>query len=295
MKRIALFIMLVAVLATVAGAESVKKKTIKSVNPQQQQQQVTNVQLSDFDNAINAFFNDDYNTAFNSINKHLKKNPNDPFAWTCLAAIQGDCDNDAEALKAINKARSCPITKNDPSLLNWMYFTQSSVDLQLQDTTNAINDLKKAIECVPSDVDSYMRLGNIYKRQKEYDLAMVNYGMAVQYNPKEVEGYLGLGTVAGSSGKRKDAIKAYTMAIKLEPDVAESYALRAVEYFNDWDYKNAAKDVISALELDRENARALWILEYLKQEPDAAKDLQKEFKNKAKKSKDNTWLNFIVE
>lgn len=284
--------MLVAMLATVAGAESVKKKTIKAVVPKAQQTQ--NVILSDFDNAINAFFNDDYNTAFTAINNHLKKNSNDPFGWTCLAAIQGECDNDAEALKAIKKARECKITQNDPNMLNWMYFTQSSVYLQLKDTTNAIEALNKAIKSVPEDVDSYMRLGNIYKKMREYDLAMVNYGLAVQHNPKEVEGYLGLGTVAGSLGKRKDSIKAYTMAIKLEPDVAESYALRAVEYYNDWDYKNAAKDVISALELDRENARALWILEYLKQEPDAAKDLQKEFKNKAKKSKDNTWLNFIV-
>ena len=283
--------MLVAVLATVAGAESVKKKTIKSVNPQQQQQQVTNVQLSDFDNAINAFFNDDYNTAFNSINKHLKKNPNDPFAWTCLAAIQGDCDNDAEALKAINKARSCPITKNDPSLLNWMYFTQSSVDLQLQDTTNAINDLKKAIECVPSDVDSYMRLGNIYKRQKEYDLAMVNYGMAVQYNPKEVEGYLGIGAIASAQNKRDDAIKAFSMAIKLHPEDADNYAYRATEYFNAYDYENSTKDVVSALEIDRSNKRALWVLNYLKEY--ALDDVQKIFKKKAKKTKDNYWLDIL--
>lgn len=288
MKRISLLIMLVAMLATVAGAETVKKKTIRPVGAPKQQ--TKNVPLSDFDNAINAYYNDDYSTALTAINNHLKKNSKDAFGWTCLAAIQSDCDNDTEALKAIKKARECKFSQNDPNMLNWMYFTQSSVYLQLKDTTSAIDALNNAIKYVPSDVDSYMRLGNTYKRMREYDLAMVNYGLAVQYNPKEVEGYLGLGTVAGSLGKRKDSIKAYTMAIKLEPDVAESYALRAVEYYNDWEYDKAMEDVISALELDKENPRALWVLEYLK--ADAKENVVKALKKKAKKSKDDSWLLF---
>jgi len=290
MKRISFFIVIVALLANVAGAE-VKKKTIKSVADNEPH--AVAVQLSDFDNAVNAFYNDDYATAIAALNKHLKKHPNDAYGWTCMAAIQSDCDNISDAVKSIKKARECRLDENDATMLNWMYFTQSSVDLQIGDTISAINDLNNAIKCDATDVDSYMRLGNTYKRMRNYDMAMVNYGLAVQHNPKEVEGYLGLGTVSGSLGKRKDAIKAYTMAIKLEPDVAESYALRAVEYYNDWDFKNAAKDVISALDLDRENARALWVLEYLKQNEDADKDLQKEFNNKAKKSKDNSWLQFI--
>lgn len=287
--------MIVAVLTTIAGAE-VKKKTIKSINtPQQPQQQLqaANVAATDFDNAVNAYYYDDLNTAMTYINKHLKAHPNDALGWTCQAAIYSDGDNDDEALKALDKANKCKIDQSDPSLLHWMYFTQSSVYLQTKDYQSAINVLNKAVECDPTDVDTYMRLGNTYKRLKEYDLAMVNYGLAVQYNPKEVEGYLGLGTVAGSLKKRKDAIKAYTMAIKLEPDVAESYALRAVEYYNDWDYKNSVKDVISALERDQENARALWVLDNLKQNEHAAKDLQKEFNNIAKKSKDNSWLKYI--
>lgn len=290
MKRISFLIIIVAIIANVAGAE-VKKKSINSMKDPQSQEKMVN--MSYFDQAMYAYYYDDYSTALVAINQHLKQHPNDPYGWTCLAAIKSDSDYDSEALKAIKKAQECHIDQNNPEMLNWMYFTQSSVHLQAQDTVNAINDLKMALKYNPADVDSYMRLGNIYKRMRLFDEAMVNYGMAVQYKRDEVEGYLGLGTVAGSLGKREDAIKAYTMAIKFEPDVAESYALRAVEYYNDWDFKNSAKDVISALELDRENARALWILEYLKQNEDATKDLEKEFKNKAKKSKDNSWLKFI--
>lgn len=292
MKRITILFLLVALITGLASAE-VKKKGIKSMNTQQAQQ-ANNVQatdVTDFDRAMHAFVNDDLNAASIAIKKHLKLNPNDAFGWTCLAAINSEMDNDAEALKNVAKARSCRIDTSDPEALNWMYFTQSSVHLAARDTVNAIDDLNHAIECLPGDVDSYMRLGNIYKMQREFDLAMVNYGLAVQYKRDEVEGYLGLGTVAGSLGKHKDAIKAFTMAIKYEPDVAESYALRAVEYYNEWENELAAQDVITALELENDNVRARWILEYLKR--DAMEEVEKVFKDKAKKSKDNSWLKYL--
>lgn len=287
MKRITIFIMLVAILASSASALSVRKKTVRGVNAQQ----AMTGPATDFDQAIYAFCNDDFTTATEAINRHLKSNPKDAFGWTCLAAIYGELDEEHEALQALSKAKSCHIDESDPTMLNWMYFTHSSVHLQVQDTISAIEDLNMALKYDNTDVDSYMRRGNIFKKMKRWDEAMVDYGMAVQLNRNEVEGYLGLGTVAGSLGKRKDAIKAYTMAIDLEPDVAECYALRAVEYYNDWDYNKAVKDVISALERDKDCTRALWVLEYLKR--DAPEEVEKEFKNKAKKTKDSSWLEII--
>ena len=124
-----------------------------------------------------------------------------------------------------------------------------------------------------------------------YDEAMVDYGYLVQLDPKEVEGYLGIGAIASAQNKRDDAIKAFSMAIKLHPEDADNYAYRATEYFNAYDYENSTKDVVSALEIDRSNKRALWVLNYLKEY--ALDDVQKIFKKKAKKTKDNYWLDIL--
>lgn len=285
--------MLVAVLASVAGAET-KKKTIKSMSKQQeqqQQQQVSNAQMTDYDWAVEYSYHEEFDKALTYINKHLKKYPNDPYGWTCLAAIQCQTNRNAEAEKSIAKARKCAVNDDDPEMLNWMYYTQSTIYLHQQDTVRAIEALNNAVKCDPSDVECYMRLGNIYKKMREYDLAMVNYGLAVQYDRNQVEGYLGLGTVAGSLKKREDAIKAFTMALKLQPDFAECYSLRAVEYYNDWEYGKAMDDIISALELEQDNARALWVLEYIKEV--APEEAKKALQKKAKQSNDNSWLKLL--
>ncbi len=289
MKRITIFILLVALIAGVTSARSVRKKTARGVSAQQEAQ--SSAPSTDLDIAIYAYCNDDFSTAYDAINRHIQNNPNDAFGWTCLAAIHSELEDEHQALQALAKARSCHIDESDPTMLNWMYFTHSSVHLQAQDTVSAIEDLNMALRYDNTDVDSYLRRGNIFKKMRRFDEAMVDYGMIVQLNPKEVEGYLGIGTISGSLGKRKDAIKAFTKAIELEPDVAECYALRAVEYYNDQDYKKAVKDVISALERDKENARALWVLEYLKL--NAMDDVVKEFNDKAKKTKDPSWLEII--
>lgn len=292
--------MLVAVLATVAGAET-KKKTIKSMTKaqqqQQQQQQVDEGPMTDYDWAIEACYHERFDEALTYINRYLKQNPNDPYGLTCLAAIQCQTNRDADALKSIEKARKYATTDGDPEMLNWMYYTQSTIYLHQRDTVRAIDALNNAVKYDPTDVECYMRLGNIYKKQQEYDMAMVNYGLAVQYDRNNVEGYLGLGTVAGSLAnqgdydKRDDAIKAFTMAIKLDPEFAECYALRAVEYYNDEEYDKAMDDIITALELERDNPRALWVLEYIKYYAfDSAK---KALKNKAKASKDDWWLDLL--
>ena len=247
--------------------------------------------MTDYDLAVEACYHEDFDAAMTYINRHLKHNPNDPFGWTCLASIQCQTNDDLGAEKSIAKAQKCGVSETDPELLNWLYYTQSTVFLHQEDTVRAINALDKAVKAMPDDVECYMRLGNIYKKQRNFDLAMVNYGLAVQYDRNQVEGYLGLGTVAGTLKKHDDAIKAYTMAIKLQPDFAECYSLRAVEYYNDMDYAKAMDDIISALELENENARALWVLEYVKYY--APEEAENALKKKAKKSKDNSWLKLL--
>ncbi len=289
MKRITILLVLAALLAVPAGALSVKKKSIRKVAANNTKLAAATV----YDQAIEAYEKDDFTTAARLIKKHLEKNPNHADGWAYKAAIYSEMDEPSEALKAIDRARQCRIDQSDTELLNWIYFTRSTINLQLKDTLSAIDDLSMALRYDKQDLDSYFRRANIYKRMRRFDEALVDYGMMVQYDPKEIEGYLGIGTVSGSLKDRKAAIKAFTKAIELDPDSGETYALRAVEYYNDWEFEKCAKDVISALERESDNTRALWVLEYLKQNEDAAKDLNKVFKDKAKKSKDPSWLDLL--
>ena len=282
---------LAALLAVPAGALSVKKKSIRKLS---QDPQITSFKsISDYEKAIEAYEKDDYETAEQYLSNHLKKNPDHIIGWVYMAAIYSEDGYPSDAIDAIDHARSLIKNENDPQLLNWIYFTRSTIHMQLKQPEDAIDDLSKAIKYDPTDVDSYYQRANIYRKLKKYNEAMVDYGMVVQYEPKEVDGYLGLGAVAGALDKRKDAIKAFTKAITLSPQDAEPYALRAVEYYNDWDFKKSAQDVVSALERDSENDRALWVLGYLKTNEDAIKDVTKVFKDKAKKSNDPSWLDLL--
>lgn len=285
MKRTFLFLMLVALLAAMPA----EAKTVKKVARKAKAKQTATV--SDLTKGVEALNNEDYATASNLLNKYTAAFPTDANGWVYLAALKSDLDQPEEALAAMDKARQCRIDENNADFLNYLYYTRSTINLQLNDTLSAIEDLNMALRYNDKDFDCYVRRGNLYKRLNRLDEAMVDYGYMVQLNKNYVEGYLGLGTIAGKQGKRKDAIKAYSMAIKLEPDLADPYAMRAVEYYNDWDYSKAAKDVIEALERDKDNARALWLLQYLQKDaPDA---VQKEFKAKAKKTKDPSWLDLI--
>lgn len=288
MKRITILLILAALLSVSAGALSIEKKSIRKIAKKTQV-----VNGSNYQKAMDAYDRDDLTTAALYMKKHLDKNPNDAESWAMLGGIYGEAGMSTEALKAIDRARQCRISDNDTELLNWLYFTRSGVNLQLSDTIAAIEDLNMALRYDKTDVDSYFRRANIFKRMRRFDEALVDYGMVVQYEPKEIQGYLGIGTVSGSLKDRDAAIKAYTKAIELAPDSGEPYALRAVEHYNNWDFEKAAKDVVSALELENDNTRALWILEHLKQNEDATKDLEKVFKNKAKKTKDPSWLDLI--
>ena len=277
--------MLLAIVASApAQTKSVRKKAHKATT-----ERVSNP--NDLTQGIEAYNNEDYATALTLLNRYTQATPDNAYGWAYLAALKSDIDQPAEALEAMERARECKIDPSDTYMLNWMHYTRSTIHLQLRDTLSAIEDLNMALRFDDKDFDCYVRRGNLYKRLNRLDEAMVDYGYMVQLNPKYVEGYLGLGTIAGKQGKRKDAIKAYSMAINLEPELAEPYSMRAVEYYNDWDYDKAVKDVISALERDKDNARALWLIGYLKQ--DASKELQKHFKDKAKKTKDPTWLDII--
>ena len=183
MKRITILLVVTALLAVPAGALSVKKKSIKRIaNPT-----TTNVAAPTvYQQAVKAYENDDFSTAARLINQHLEKNPNHADGWAYKAAIYSENDNPHEALKAIDMARQCRIDQNRTDFMNWLYFTRSTINLQLSDTVSAIEDLNMALRYDPTDVDSYFRRANLFKRLRRFDEALVDYGMMVQYDPKEI-------------------------------------------------------------------------------------------------------------
>lgn len=266
-------------------ALSVRKKSIKRLGDGTQ---TTAVAGNAFKQIIDAYDAEDLGTANQIVKNYLKKNPNDAVGWAYQAIIQSEMGKSSEALRSMNKAKDLGIVDRDG---NWFYYTRADINLEVGDTLAAIDDLTMALKFDDKDTDTYYQRAHLYRKIHMYDEAMVDYGYLVQLDPKEVEGYLGIGAIASAQNKRDDAIKAFSMAIKLHPEDADNYAYRATEYFNAYDYENSTKDVVSALEIDRSNKRALWVLNYLKEY--ALDDVQKIFKKKAKKTKDNYWLDIL--
>ena len=284
MKRSIFIVILAAIMALPSFALSVRKKSIKRLGDGTQ----TQVSGNAFKQIVDAYDANDLGTANELIRSYLKKNSNDAVGWAYQAIIQSELGNSREALKSMNKAKDLGVLDRDP---NWFYYTRADINLEVGDTLSAIDDLTNALKYDPKDTDTYYQRAHLYRKLHMYDEAMVDYGYLVQLDPKEVEGYLGIGAIASAQNKREDAIKAFGMAIKLHPEDADNYALRATEYFNAYDYENSTKDVVSALEIDRGNKRALWVLNYLKEY--APDDVLKIFKKKAKKTKDNFWLDVL--
>ncbi|MEG5188103.1 tetratricopeptide repeat protein, partial [Microcoleus sp. ARI1-A4] len=92
---------------------------------------------------------------------------------------------------------------------------------------DAIALYQHAIAVQPNQVEFYLKLGNIFREQKQLDAAIKSYQQALEIDPKLVEAHLQLGEVLGRKGEYEEAVSCCQRALEVDHNSAAAYTCLA--------------------------------------------------------------------
>ena len=125
---------------------------------------------------------------------------------------------------------------------------------------DAILELKEAVRLDYDFSLAYSMMGNLYKRQGQYDQAAEAYEKACRLDLWSFADHFNLGEVYQILKRFHEAIKAFDRACKLRPNHVESNYNLGVCYYKTEQYEEAAKYTSRAAELDPDNDHILGSL-----------------------------------
>ena len=105
---------------------------------------------------------------------------------------------------------------------------------------------------------AYNNRGNAYYRLNQYEKAIEDFNMAIEFNPKYAKAYRNRGNVHFKLNQYEKAIEDYKKAMGLNPNLAEAYNNRGLAYHKLNQYEEAIKDYKKAIELDPRGANAYY-------------------------------------
>ena len=168
-------------------------------------------------------------------------------------AIKGGIDkyvnkNYEGAAKEFNRAIG--LAPRSPYAVDAAHY-MAQAHLQLNDTGKAMDAYKRAIQLNPYRDDSYIKLGNLYIAEEQYDDANKVYQEAVRLNPDAGNNYF-LGQVYLLQERYREAETQFETVDRLMPeDPAGKYGIGLV-YSREGKHEEAAQEFQQALALDDE-------------------------------------------
>jgi serine/threonine protein kinase/tetratricopeptide (TPR) repeat protein len=98
-------------------------------------------------------------------------------------------------------------------------------------TTEAIVELKRALELAPNSDEGHRRLGNAYLVAGQTNDALNAYQQAIDVNPYYWLNYNRLGAAYFQLGQNQKALDAFHRVVELAPDVSDGYVNLGAVYF----------------------------------------------------------------
>ncbi len=212
-----------------------------------------------YNRGVEACLSYDYETALNYLDKEVKDNPNNGYAYFWIATA---CVIEKEyglALTAIDKAVKL-VPKKDGEFRRLALLARARTYEKLEQYNLAIEDYNQIIKEFPDNTDAYEERAQIYYEQEKYDFAEKDYRKLISLNPGGVMGYMGLGRNAKNQGLYDDAIKQFDCVVSMHPDYSSGYSFRAESYFKLGKYDEAIDDMIKALEIDGDD-KAFYLMQ----------------------------------
>jgi len=124
---------------------------------------------------------------------------------------------------------------------------RSSPDAQLKGCSALINTGKETKLFLAI---AHNNRGNAYLTKGDYNRAIEDYSLAINYNPEYAKPFNNRGVAFQKKGDFDRAIADFNQAIKLKPDYATAFANRGETNQKKREYQSAAKDYAEAIRLN---------------------------------------------
>lgn len=224
-------------------------------------QEVKRPNSYNYTRGVEAVQNNNVEEALDYLNKEVKENPENGYAFVWIAVVRNHTEEYGRALTAIDLAIK-NIPKRDKEYKAYAYTLRGDIFMNLEEIQKALKDYTLAIEIDSENEDIYEKRAQLYYEQEKYSLADDDYKEIIRLNPGNVMGYMGIGRNANAQAKYEEAIKQFDYVIKLASDYSSGYSFRAESYIGLKKYNQAIDDVIRALENEYDR-KALYLMEQL--------------------------------
>ncbi|MBK5195878.1 MAG: tetratricopeptide repeat protein [Proteiniphilum sp.] len=146
------------------------------------------------------------------------------------------------------------------------YLTRAQMYLELNDTTNAMADLNKAIEIDPYTSQSFSARGLLYFQQKDYNKALADLDEAIRLDPYFNGNYINRGLVKYNLNDLRGAMADYDRVIEMDENNLIARFNRGLLRAQVADNNRAIRDFDKVIELEPENTIAYLNRAVLKNE-----------------------------
>jgi serine/threonine protein kinase/tetratricopeptide (TPR) repeat protein len=148
-----------------------------------------------------------------------------------------------KALAAAQQAQS--LNDNLPEV----HFALGNVYKVTGKTTEAIVELKHALELAPNSDEGYRRLANAYLAAGQKDEALQAYQQAIDANPYYWLNYNQLGQAYFQLGQNQKAVDAWHRVVELAPDAVAGYENLGIAYYQMGNWNESVPEFEKALKI----------------------------------------------
>lgn len=198
----------------------------------------------------------DYQNAEQMFNRALKYFPDNVKVLTMLADVlilQEDLQGAVEVYERLVRIEKKPLA----------YFNLGVLYTRLQDLSEAVQSLEKAVELDEGYLEAQNMLGHVYQIEGKYTKAIEQYKQVLRIDPLYIEAYGRLSQIYHQLGMHEEALEQNRTIMKVAPSDPQSY-LRAFSIFLSQNEHEEARDVLSlAVERGLDNPAIYASLGYL--------------------------------
>jgi tetratricopeptide (TPR) repeat protein len=128
---------------------------------------------------------------------------------------------------------------------------------RLKDWDHALEWANKLVDLFPKSAGPYVTRGDIQAGRNKFDLALIDYQMALRLNPNSTSARVGIADALVNQNKNEDAMIQVNNAIQISQNAPGGYVRRAYLFMDMKDNEKARIDIDKALQLDPLNFYAL--------------------------------------